>query len=135
MAFYSLVFDLIKASEIAMLQARKQISLINILLAKTVYAEHPYMTLSYPSRIFSLVLAATFGGYLLSSAVMIFIAAILPLSRADAVITSALLSFAVYTAAIIWVFAVKNAQRAWLGLLGATVIIGGLGLLLTEWLR
>lgn len=93
------------------------------------------MTLSYPSRIFSLVLAATFGGYLLSSAVMIFIAAILPLSRADAVITSALLSFAVYTAAIIWVFAVKNAQRAWLGLLGATVIIGGLGLLLTEWLR
>ena len=93
------------------------------------------MTLSYPSRIISLVLAATFGGYLLSSAVMIFIAAILPLSRADAVITSALLSFAVYTAAIIWVFAVKNAQRAWLGLLAATVIIGGLGLLLTEWLR
>lgn len=93
------------------------------------------MTLSYPSRIVSLILAATIGGYSLSSAVMIFIAAILPLSRADAVITSALLSFAVYTAAIIWVFAVKNAQRAWIGMIGATVVIGGLGLLLTEWLR
>lgn len=93
------------------------------------------MTLPYSGRIFSLVLAATFGGYLLTSAVMILIAAILPLSRADAVITSALLSFAIYTSAVIWVFAVKNASRAWLGLLAATVVLGGLGLLLTEWLR
>jgi|TARA_R110000787_G_scaffold199680_2_gene310774 hypothetical protein len=97
--------------------------------------EHPNMTLSYSGRIFSLVLAATLGGYLLTSAVMILIAAILPLSRADAVITSALLSFAVYTAVVIWIFAVKNAKRAWIGMIGATVIIGGLGLLLTEWLR
>lgn len=93
------------------------------------------MTLSYSGRIFSLVLAATLGGYLLTSAVMILIAAILPLSLADAVITSALLSFAVYTVAVIWIFAVKNAKRAWIGMIGATVIIGGLGLLLTEWLR
>jgi len=93
------------------------------------------MTLSYPGRIFLLLMAATFGGYLLTSAVMILIAALLPLSRADAVIVSALLSFAIYTAAIIWVFAVKNAKRAWFGLLGMSVIVGGLGLLLTEWLR
>jgi|TARA_R100001143_G_scaffold37028_6_gene34540 hypothetical protein len=97
--------------------------------------EHPYMTLSYPGRIFSLLLAATFGGYLLTSAVVILVAAILPLSRADAVITSSLLSFAVYTAVIIWVFAVKDAKRAWTGMLSATVIIGGTGLLLTELLR
>lgn len=93
------------------------------------------MTLSYSGRIFSLVLAATVGGYLFTSAVMILIAAILPLSRADAVITSALLSFAIYTAVIIWVFAVKNAIRVWSGLLFATLVIGGIGLLLTEWLR
>ena len=93
------------------------------------------MTLSYSGRIFSLVLAATVGGYLFTSAVMILIAAILPMSRADAVITSALLSFAIYTAVIIWVFAIKNAKRAWGGLLFATLVIGGIGLLLTEWLR
>lgn len=102
---------------------------------KNICMEYPNMTLSYPGRIVSLVLAATFGGYLLTSAVMILIAAVLPLSRADAVITSALLSFAVYTAVIIWVFAVKNAKRAWGGLLLGTLIIGGSGLLLTEWLR
>lgn len=61
-------------------------------------------------------LAATFGGYLLSAVATILFAQILPLSQVDRVLTAMMLSFAVYTCAVIWVFSVKSTWRYWLDL-------------------
>src|SRR5690606_33521750 len=38
--------------------------------------------------------------------------------------------FAIYTAAVIWVFAVRNIRRAWLGLLLPAAVLAALGALL-----
>ena len=61
-------------------------------------------------------LAATFGGYLLSAVATILFAQILPLSQVDRVLTAMMLSFTVYTCAVIWVFSVKSTLRYWLDL-------------------
>lgn len=76
--------------------------------------------------------AAILGGYALASAATIFLAAILPLPRAEAVLASTLLSFAIYTSAIIWVYAEHNIRRVWWGLLGASAVLGATGLLLAR---
>ena len=41
----------------------------------------------------------------------------LPLSKPQAVLTGMLASFAIYAGAVIWVFAVRSALKAWAGLL------------------
>ena len=61
-------------------------------------------------------LAATFGGYLLSAIATILLAQILPLSQVDRVLTAMMLSFTVYTCAVIWVFSFKSTWRYWLDL-------------------
>jgi uncharacterized membrane protein len=38
------------------------------------------------------------------------------MARADAVMTATMLSFAIYACAVIWVFAARDAWRAWIGL-------------------
>lgn len=78
------------------------------------------MTLSddarYRWQVLSRVLAAIFGGYLFTSLLTVFLALVWPMPQAEAVVAASLLSFAVYTAAIIWVFSVRSATRAWVGL-------------------
>ena len=64
--------------------------------------------------------AAIFGGYALASLAGIASLA-LPLQTTQAVITGQLVSFLVYAGAVVWVFAVRSARRAWLGLLLAAV--------------
>jgi len=78
----------------------------------------------------SLAGAAIVGGYALASAVAVFLGAVLPLPRAEAVLAATLLSFAIYTGAVIWVFAARDARRAWLGLLlpAALLTLAGLWL-------
>ncbi|MFP6848310.1 MAG: DUF3649 domain-containing protein [Pseudomonas sp.] len=71
--------------------------------------------------------AAIFGGYALTSAVVIMLGAVLPLPKSQAILAASLASFAVYTAAIIWVFAVQDNRRAWLGLLLPAVLLALLG--------
>lgn len=71
----------------------------------------------------SRVVAALFGGYALASLSGIGALA-LPLDPAQAVITGQLLSFLVYAGAVVWVFAVRSARRAWVGLLIAAVPLG-----------
>lgn len=73
----------------------------------------PHKRLALSSR----VVAAVIGGYLLASFSTIFLSFILPSSLPEAVLGATLFSFAIYTAAIVWVFAARNATRAWLGLL------------------
>ncbi|MBU4612408.1 DUF3649 domain-containing protein [Achromobacter sp. GG226] len=63
----------------------------------------------------SRIVAAVFGGYALAA--LTSVAAVsLPLSASEAVLTGMLTSFLVYTGAVIWVFAVRSARRAWAGL-------------------
>lgn len=75
--------------------------------------------------------AAIFGGYALATVLSISIAGMLSEPKADAVLTAALLSFAIYTLAILWAFAVRTAHLAWLGLLVPTALCGALAWLLT----
>lgn len=75
----------------------------------------------------SRIVAAVFGGYGLAALGSVAALA-LPMSKPQAVITGMLASFAVYAGAVVWVFAVRSATRAWAGLLVAAV-----PLLLAAW--
>ncbi|MBB5367942.1 MULTISPECIES: hypothetical protein [unclassified Janthinobacterium] len=80
----------------------------------------------------SRVLAAIFGGYALTSGVAVLLAAVLPMSRAEAVLTATLSAFVIYTCAVIWVFSVQDLRRVWMGMLLPAIVCGGLGLLLSR---
>lgn len=75
----------------------------------------------------SRIVAAVLGGYALAALTSVAALA-LPISRPQAVLTGMLASFAVYAGAVIWVFAVRSATRAWLGL-----VLAALPLLLAAW--
>ena len=64
----------------------------------------------------SRIVAALFGGYALAALFSVAVLA-LPLSKPQAVLTGMLASFAIYAGAVIWVFAVRSALKAWVGLL------------------
>ncbi|MBD9414463.1 DUF3649 domain-containing protein [Pseudomonas sp. PDM16] len=69
-----------------------------------------------PWSIASRVLAALIGGYALAYGFSVY----LPLARPDRVAFAGMFSFAVWTAAVIYVFAARSAARAWLWLAGLT---------------
>lgn len=75
----------------------------------------------------SRITAAVLGGYGLGALTSVAALA-LPLSRTEAVFTGMLSSFVVGTIAVIWVFAVRSATRAWTGL-----VIAAVPLLLAAW--
>ena len=64
----------------------------------------------------SRVVAALFGGYALAALGSVAMLA-LPVSKPQAVLIGMLASFEIFTGAVIWVFAVCTALKAWLGLL------------------
>lgn len=64
----------------------------------------------------SRIVAALFGGYALAALASVAALA-LPMAKPQAVLTGMLASFAIYAGAVIWVFAVRSAVRAWAGLL------------------
>jgi hypothetical protein len=63
------------------------------------------------------VVAAILGGYAMAALASIVCATLLPIGRAEAVLTGMLLSFAVYAGTVVWVFAAGTALRAWIGML------------------
>ena len=75
----------------------------------------------------SRIIAALFGGYALAALGSVAVLA-LPASKPQAVLSGMLLSFIIYTGAVIWVFAVRSAWRAWAGL-----VVAALPLLLAAW--
>jgi len=87
---------------------------------------------SKPLAISLQALAAIFGGYLLASACTLFLSAILPLSKTEAVITASLFSFVVYPIAIIWVYAKQDVKRAWLGMIVPSVFLIAIAWLLSR---
>lgn len=65
----------------------------------------------------SRVAAAALGGYALSAIAASALALLLPGPRSEGVLWMSMGSFAIFTAAVLWVFAARSAGRAWLGLL------------------
>jgi len=78
----------------------------------------------YRGAVASRAVAAIGGGYVLTSIAIALIAIALPLPRADAVTIATLLSFVVYTCAILWVFATTSATRAWVGIVVCSAALG-----------
>jgi len=78
------------------------------------------MSLTIPAVVplLSRIVAAIVGGYGLAALFSVAVLA-LPMTRPQAVLTGQLASFALYAGAVIWVFAVRSAWRAWVGLLVA----------------
>mgnify|MGYP003583084003 FL=1 len=64
----------------------------------------------------SRITAAILGGYAFTYAATAALARLLPLDKVHALISATLLSFALYTGAILWAFACRSATRAWAGL-------------------
>jgi hypothetical protein len=71
-------------------------------------------------------LAAVGGGYGVAALAAAALALYLPMSPAEAAITGTLVSFVVYACAVMWVFAVRSALRAWVGLAAAATLPGAL---------
>jgi hypothetical protein len=71
----------------------------------------------------SRILAALIGGYALAYGFAAFFSVYLPLARPDRVAFAGMLSFAVWTAAAIYAFAVRSATRAWLWLAGLAIVL------------
>jgi len=70
--------------------------------------------------------AAIVGGYVLAALVTMLLSVSLPMARSEAVMTATLLSFAIYTCVVMWVFATRSALRAWLGLLIPAAVIAAI---------
>ncbi len=84
--------------------------------------------LHYRLGVASRAIAAILGGYVVTALATALLAVILPMVRIDAVLTATLLSFTVYTCAVLWVFAARSAFHAWIGIVLPAAILG-LGLL------
>lgn len=76
-------------------------------------------------------MAALLGGYVFTMAFVSVIAVIWPGRLADAMQTGLMLSFAIYTAAMIWAFSQPNWQRAWGVMLIPAAIMWGITLWLS----
>ncbi|TBU96576.1 DUF3649 domain-containing protein [Stutzerimonas kirkiae] len=79
----------------------------------------------YRWSVASRVFAAVFGGYALTSAITLLLALVWPLPRAQAVLAASLPSFLLYGLIVLWVFSVRSATRAWVGLAVPTLLLDG----------
>lgn len=81
------------------------------------------LPLSYRLAVTSRSLAALLGGYLLASMASVCITLLLPMPKADAVVTGMMLSFLFYLVAILWCFACRSAWHAWLGVVLPSAVL------------
>ncbi|RDI06596.1 DUF3649 domain-containing protein [Comamonas sp. AG1104] len=88
------------------------------------------LTAAYRWSVASRVVAAALGGYALASAATVLLALLWPVPRAQGVLWATMLSFAIYTVAVIWVFCARSATRAWAGMAVSTAVCAGLAWLL-----
>lgn len=84
------------------------------------------LTTSYRLSVASRAVAAILGGYVLSALAAFALAIFLPMSKAEASMTATLSSFLIYTCAVLWVFAIRTAWRAWVGIVVPSVVLGAL---------
>ena len=80
----------------------------------------------YRWAVASRVVAAFVGGYVLSSLLLLLLALVWPLPRAEAIGASTMVSFILYALIIIWAFSVKRLRTVWLGILSSSLLCGAL---------
>lgn len=68
------------------------------------------------ANVSSRIVAAALGGYGLSYAFTACLTLLLPFSKSEAALTATMVSFILYTGAILWAFAASTPRRAWIGL-------------------
>lgn len=88
------------------------------------------LSAAYRWSIVSRIAAATLGGYALTSAATVLLALAWPAPKAQAVLWATMLSFVIYTAAVIWAVYVRSATRAWVGMAGGAALCSALAWLL-----
>ncbi|AQT07734.1 uncharacterized protein DUF3649 [Pseudomonas protegens] len=81
------------------------------------------LSASYRLAVASRVFAAVLGGYLLAALGSVCLTLLLPLPRADAVVSGMMTSFLSYLVAVLWCFACRSAWQAWLGLLLPSLVL------------
>ena len=84
------------------------------------------MTVGARLAIAARIALAALGGYALAGLASAALALALPMDRADAASTATMLSFAVYAAAVLWVFGARRLATAAIGLMLPAVALGGL---------
>ena len=85
---------------------------------------------AYRLAVASRVVAAALGGYALASAATVLLALIWPGPRSEALLWASMLSFAIYSVVVIWVFVARTATRAWIGVVSITAVLAALAWLL-----
>ncbi|MBZ9785214.1 DUF3649 domain-containing protein [Pseudomonas sp. REP124] len=86
-------------------------------------AKRNTLPVSYRLAVFSRVLAAVLGGYVITALSSVCLTLWVPMARAEAVVTGMMSSFLVYLLAVIWCFACRTAWRAWFGLMVPALIL------------
>ena len=81
------------------------------------------LPVSYRLAVTSRVLAAVFGGYLVTTLASVCLTLWAPMARTEAVVTGMMSSFVVYLLAVIWCFACRSAWRAWFGLIVTGLVL------------
>lgn len=81
------------------------------------------LTIRYRLHVASRVLAAL-ACYGLTSLISIVLALLWPIPQAQAVLSSIMLSFAIYAALIMWVFSVKSLRTIWVTLVISSALFG-----------
>jgi hypothetical protein len=76
------------------------------------------------------IVAGTAGAYGVALAAGICVSFVAPLPRADAVLLGLLVSFLIFLAAVLAIFAHGSVTRIWIVLIGATSILGGVSWLI-----
>jgi Na+/H+-translocating membrane pyrophosphatase len=87
-------------------------------------------------KLVSRIVAALFGGFLLtitSSMLLSQLFDMFGMDRINASLTAMLLSFAIYTAIVIWFFAIASVKKVWKNLLWGLMITGSLVWLIRFW--
>lgn len=87
-------------------------------------------------RMFYRVFAAIVGGFALTITSSMLLSQVLDMlltTRANATITAMLLSFAIYTAIVMWFFSIDTVKRVWINLLIGLTTTGGLVLMIKYW--
>jgi hypothetical protein len=86
-------------------------------------AKSATLPVSYRLAVTSRVLAAVFGGYLVTALASVCLTLWVPMARTEAVVTGMMSSFVVYLLAVIWCFACRTAWRAWFGLIVTSLVL------------
>ncbi|MEM7430517.1 MAG: hypothetical protein AAF351_01130 [Pseudomonadota bacterium] len=78
----------------------------------------------------SRVFAATIPAFVLTNTTGVLLALIWPGGQFPSIVTSMVSAFAIYTAIILWIFAVKRLRTVWWTMLGGILFTGGASALL-----